>query len=102
MQLKDNTVKVGGTQPEILIAIMVAQEVFRAYDYAFIITSVTDGEHGYNSKHYDGDAVDIRTRHIKSPEDLSAIVKDIANRLGEEYDVILHSTHLHIEYDPND
>lgn len=52
-----------------------------------------------DSLHYDGLALDFRTRDASL-----AIRKEIANTakniLGKDYDVILETTHMHIEYHP--
>ena len=40
-------------------------------------------------------AVDIR-RHKKGQH----VTSDLVGKLGDDYDVVLESTHIHIEYDP--
>jgi hypothetical protein len=78
-------------------------------NYTPTITSLCDGTHGENSKHYTGYAIDVRIRDISTlyPTDrkyLSNEVTGFANRiqrrLGSDYDVVLEKTHIHIEYDP--
>jgi len=96
MRLKKG-VSVHGLGPEIIIALMVANDVYKKYGYELVITSGTDGVHGYSSEHYKGDAVDLRTNNIN---DKAVIVAEIAERLGSDYDVVLESTHCHLEYDP--
>ena len=98
MELKKG-VKVKGIQPEILLGAMIAKSCFNDHGYQFILTAVTDGQHMEGSKHYIGQAIDIRTRHI--PEDYrKTVTDDLKRRLTVDYDVVVHSTHCHLEYDP--
>lgn len=92
-------VKINGMGAEILLGIMVAKSIYDKYSVEFIITSGSDGKHGYSSEHYKGDAVDIRTKNI--PEDKREMMaNEIREALGANFDVVLELTHLHIEYDP--
>ena len=85
-------------QTEIMLGAMIAKTCFNDHGYQFIITAITDGSHMEGSKHYIGQAIDIRTRHI--PEDFrQTIVDDLRRRLTIDYDLVLHSTHLHLEFD---
>jgi hypothetical protein len=86
--------------PQMVVAILVIKEVFQSFGYRVIITSGCDGEHSEGSLHYCGKALDFRTRHIQD-EDLGPIVANAQQVLGEEYDVVLEPTHLHVEYDPD-
>ena len=63
------------------------------------VTSLMDGKHMEGSKHYDGEAVDLRTFFFSNAEK-RIFKKKVQVGLGDDYDVILHSTHLHVEYDP--
>ena len=65
-----------------------------------VITSVLDGKHGKNSLHYSGNAFDIRT-WIYTTKELIYFVEDLTRELGKDYDVVLESDHIHIEYDPD-
>ena len=67
----------------------------------FWVTSAKDGTHKETSLHYQGKAIDIRTRHMKPHEVLEA-AQDIKRALGPGYDVVIEHAppHLHIEYDP--
>ena len=93
-------VKAKGLQPEILLAIQEAREVYRGLaDADLIVTSLLDGRHSTNSLHYKGLAVDLRTRHLDET-DRAAVAKAIRSALGDEYDVVLERTHIHVEFDP--
>ena len=60
-----------------------------------VITSARDGKHNEDSFHYKGQAIDLRTKHV-----LEALTKQIKEYLGTDYDVVLESDHIHIEWDP--
>jgi len=88
-----------GVSSEILLALMVANDVYKDHGTDMVCTSITDGMHSVGSRHYSGLACDLRIRNL--PDGAAPEVKDqIAENLGEHYDVILESTHIHIEYDP--
>lgn len=99
MRIKDHTVKVKGMSPEILLAGMVADQVCIEHGEEAIITSAVDGKHSLTSLHYSGNAVDIRSRFF-SEEEATQVRNEIADRLGIDYDVILETNHIHIEYQP--
>lgn len=68
----------------------------------FVITSGSDGVHSTQSKHYDGDAFDIRIWYIpaKSLQAVCIGIAEILNDEGPLFQVVLEHTHIHIEYDP--
>jgi len=94
-------VKVAGIQPEIMCALMVAERVYfeRGRPEGVTVTAVTDGKHMTGSKHYIGQAVDLRTFYF-SVDVQHSIVTDLKIRLTDEFDVVLEKDHLHLEYDP--
>lgn len=64
-----------------------------------VVTSGREGRHGAQSLHYVDRALDFRTRNLKnSTKRKVSMGMQIA--LGEDYDVVLESDHLHVEYDP--
>lgn len=97
-------VLVKGLQPEILLAIIVAQEVYHVHGYVLTITSLLDGHEGRpNSLHNKGLAVDLRTRiFVDYPALTTAenIAADIRRRLTDDYDVVVETDHIHVEFDP--
>ena len=60
-----------------------------------VITSTYEGNHSPSSLHYDDNAIDFRR-----PQRFREIVSEIKDAIGNDYDVILEGTHIHIEYDP--
>ncbi len=62
-----------------------------------VVTSDCTGKHMTGSKHYQGYALDFRTRHVpkyKHP----ALAEAVRRALGDAYDVVLEVDHLHVEY----
>jgi len=98
MKLKKG-VKLTGLQPQILVAIIVADSVYQSKGVELIITSGNDSKHSVNSLHYKGLAVDLRTRYF-TQDVAMAVTKEIAENLGNEFDVLFEKNHIHIEYDP--
>lgn len=64
-----------------------------------IVTSARDGEHSANSLHYKGKAIDLRTKDLQRGV-ASLYAAELQRILGSDYDVVLESTHIHVEYDP--
>ena len=95
-------VNLQGIKPEILLAAIAADSIFATYHLPCVITSALDGKHSEKSLHYKGLAIDLRTKHIPSAGTLDAIVEAIRRSLGLQYDVVLESDHIHVEYDPKD
>ena len=60
-----------------------------------VITSTYEGTHSEGSLHYANLAVDIRKKKGKPFS-----YNEIKRWLGPDYDVILETSHIHIEYDP--
>lgn len=96
-------VSFNGMTARTLQAIATLTHEFHAQDWGpFVITSGSDGVHSARSKHYDGDAFDVRIWYIPK-SNLKQICIEIAKILNDEsplFQVILESTHIHIEYDP--
>ena len=100
MQLKES-VKALGVSPELLLAVIVADEVFTLHEIDFVITSLCDSKHqAAHSLHYAGNAFDIRIRHIPTKEQIDSIVAQLKTSLTADYQVILEKDHIHIEYQP--
>ena len=92
-------VDVRGIQPEILLARIIAGEVFARYGVACIITSGSEGKHKVGSLHPKDQALDFRTRHMDKRL-WPVVAEELGKALGPQYDVVLESDHIHCEYDP--
>ena len=74
--------------------------VWAQYGYTLTVTSGIEGTHGSDSLHASGLAEDYRIRDIRSV-DLSSMVAAVRSQLGSDYDVVIESDHVHVEYDPS-
>jgi hypothetical protein len=89
----------------IVLAAIVASEVYTEFGYDFVITSWNDGVHMAGSKHYKNEAFDCRTKHIllpdKTPDAATCkrIRDEIDRRLPDGFDVIFEGDHIHVESD---
>lgn len=96
-------VKHDNVRPVAWYAMGIADEICKnLFGEECVITSLNDGEHSGNSKHYTGEGIDIRTRHLSFMEEQLYYLR-IATRLEPlGYDIVLESSprHIHIEYDP--
>lgn len=100
MELKQG-VKPLGIKTEIILAVLIASEVYKSFEVDFVITSIADGKHAQqHSLHYSGNAFDIRIRNIPEKPMIDQIFLEIRRRLTKDYQVILEPTHIHIEYQP--
>jgi hypothetical protein len=77
-------------------ALNVIDEVLREHGEEAVITSTYEGDHSPGSLHYANLAVDIRL----PKNNPTGVALAIQQKLGEDYDVIVEMTHIHIEYDP--
>ena len=79
-------------------ALTVVANIYFLKGSELVVTSTYDGNHMPGSLHYSNDAFDIR---LIPDVNQSDIVNRIKTSLGINYDVILESDHIHIEYDPD-
>lgn len=98
MRIKDGVV-MAGLDIRMRPALMFADAIWQEYGQELVVTSALDGVHSSSSLHYYGLALDFRT-HYFSPEEALAVSADLRKVLGDDFDVVLHSTHIHVEYDP--
>jgi hypothetical protein len=69
------------------------EKLFAKYGLDVFVTSKRDGSHMPGSFHPHGRAFDIRKHH--------KITKTMLKKaLGDNFDVVEHKTHFHIEHDP--
>lgn len=94
-RLKDG-VSIANLQMVMRPVLMVAGEIWaeQGKDY-LLITSGCDGSHSVGSLHPYGLALDLEL-----PTRPSIAVSELKRQLGRNYDVVLESDHVHIEYDP--
>ena len=91
-----------GLKPQMAIAYTIICAAYQRHGaQPCVITSASDGTHGPNSLHYQGLALDLRTKSV-IPAMLSLIVRDLKRDLGDQFDVVEEPDHLHVEYDVKD
>ena len=119
MRFKEGVV-IFDLHPRVRDAMYVADEVCRkTMNLEAVITSVSEGTHSENSRHYarrrlpdeqDGLqgslAFDLRTiAYFKTfgllqKKQIQTYRDELAKALGEDFDVVLESNHIHVELDP--
>ena len=86
--------------------IHVADQVYAKHgEPELVVTSGMEGTHSPGSLHYVGLAVDLRLPAVdlRLPSDRAkclAIRNELAERLGQDFDVLLEADHFHIECQP--
>lgn len=101
MRFKEG-VRVHGVKPEIIPAMMVMDSLYQGYiDYphGVVITSIADGQHSDNSKHYGGNAFDCRIWHLSVAE-VTRIAGEARQMLGDDYYVRVEKDHIHVDWRP--
>lgn len=93
-----------------LLGLIVIDQLMEQAGYdETIVTSMCDGRHSESSSHYEGEAVDVRTWHMK-PEKRDWVLARARRHLGRDYDILLeaktvngnsrYAEHIHLEHDP--
>lgn len=97
-----NDVRIGGLTPQIVLAMTLADQVYVSNGVAECwVTSANDSKHKDGSKHYTGEAVDLRVHNIPdSPTRLRIKINLIARLASLGFDIVDEGDHFHIEYDP--
>jgi hypothetical protein len=92
-------VDLNGIKSECIHAMCEVDNCYKDFGEELVITSVMDGQHGKNSLHYQGYAFDCRTRYF-TLEEQEHVARLLRIYLGDNFDVVLESDHMHIEFDP--
>lgn len=95
-------VKLHGLVPQVLLALRTLEELYAREGWGLVITSGVEGTHKRQSAHYSGRAIDIRTNNLPTTVDLKKLVADAQTALGVDFDVVLESDHIHLEWDPKE
>lgn len=93
----DVTYSIAGIVKILLAAELVYNELGRNC----VVTSLMDGTHMEGSKHYVGNAADLRIYYFNNAQKRIA-VRRLKEELGMGYDVVLEGNHIHVEYDPKE
>lgn len=92
-------VRITGIRQETAVALQIIEGAFRDAGYDCTLTCCTDGKHSIGSLHYVGCALDLRISTIPV-EKRELLRKEMAGRLGNEFDVVLEGDHFHVEFQP--
>ena len=98
MEIKSGAILIG-LDINIRPALVEADRIWKATGQELVVTSGLDGTHSAGSLHYYGRAVDFRTRYF-SLEEREMVLAAMRASLSDDFDIILHSSHMHVEYDP--
>lgn len=100
-------VEIEGIVPDIITAMSKVDDYLSYYRASgLIVTAGSDGKHKEGSKHYTGEAFDMRTWTTPTSGiqlnkgNKEKIAYDLRQILGSDFDVIVEATHIHIELDP--
>lgn len=105
MLRKNKSVSLDGLHESMRIVLHHVDQVCRLYGHEAVITAGTEifngikMIHSAGSFHNIGRALDFRTRFFSQAQK-TLVVNELRMRLGKDYDVVLESDHMHIEYDP--
>ena len=83
----------GELQPEAAEGVRKVERLYDKNQCSLFITALRDGTHMPGSYHPSGRAFDFR-KHEKITKVM------IQEALGKGFDVVEHSTHFHVEWDP--
>lgn len=104
---KNKGINTDEVKPAVWYALGVASEILdKEADVDAIVTSMNDGVHKIGSRHYSGEAVDLRSKHISNSVVKERVYNALFKALAKEgFDVLLEgkgstNEHFHIEYDP--
>ena len=98
MKIKSG-VRLTGLQPQMVLAAIIAEGVYRKYNVEFVITSGVEGNHSGTSRHYLGYAIDTRTRDFRHAH-IPKVLRDLKEALGDDFFVIFEKNHFHISFKP--
>lgn len=89
----------GNLTPQMVLGHTIVASIFAKMIMTCTITSGSDGQHMEGSLHAHGDALDYRTNELTDSQ-AQFLLTNCKSALGENFDVVLESDHLHVEYDP--
>ena len=99
-----SSVKLKGLQPQMVIGLLIASSIAEDMGLDLVVTSANDGKHMATSKHYSGNALDLRTHDWPTAVKLQFVEK-LRGCLTAEYDLLFEdqggpNEHVHLEFDP--
>ena len=86
-----------GLQMPMRKVLVLANQLWTKNGKELVITAALDGTHSAGSFHYYGFALDFRTRYF-SKAVARKIAKKLQRLLGDDYVVVVESTHMHVQF----
>ena len=102
IKLKENVA------PRHLVILAAVANVAERLSLTVVITSGNDGQHMPNSRHYENQALDVRSKQpFANRTEKIEFLNTVLDRLGPNYQGLLENEgspneHFHFEYDPTD
>ena len=102
MILLKTGVDIRGIGTEISFGLHILDAVLGKHGCDCMITACRDGKHMEGSKHYIGDAVDVRlaSRWVTTGNVDLTVLSEARVTLGDQFDFVLETDHFHLEFDP--
>lgn len=95
LRLKDGA-ELNGVSWRMFFVAIIIEPIFFKRGVELVLTSGTDGEHSEYSLHYEGLALDVRSRDVNDPATVLTEIRQRIEPLG--YAAILEGTHFHIQW----
>ena len=99
MIFKDSTIGLQSLKPQLLLALIIVDQIMKENGQQAVITSLNDAKHSKTSIHYNGGAVDLRSRFFNAPELILGLCKEALGH-NPDLDIIYEGNHFHLEYQP--
>jgi len=81
-------------------ALIAVGRIWRSHGKEAVVTSTTEGEHSDGSLHTFGLAFDVRIRYFANHAEKLKVAQELISALiGQQFDVVLEGSHIHIEKD---
>ena len=101
MEVKDSSVNIWGLKVQMQPVLKNADKIWESRGKKLVVTSARDGIHSAGSLHYYGYAVDLRASGGwgYTPTEVTILVEELQSELGSDYQIIIHKTHVHVEFE---
>ena len=100
MEVKDSSVNIWGLKVQMQPVLKYFDKTWKSRGKDPVVTSARDGMHSAGSLHYYGYAVDLRASKDwgYTPTEITILVEELQSVLGSDYKIIIHGSHIHVEY----
>ncbi len=90
-------VNIQGIDIRIRPVLIASEAIWKKHGKEVVVTGGMEGEHSAGSFHYYGLALDLRIHYFTKTEK-NDVFQELKRGLGSSFDVVLHRTHIHVEY----